>query len=682
MLLAFINRIPFLSVAFCLLTCFSLFPQKKITDSLLIQLKSLSNDSNKVKVLCQLAWEEAKVGSEKCKSYSAEAILLAKKINYLPGIGFANNALGVYNNNNGDNKKAIYHYRKAHEIWVELKNYTYMAKSYSNIGNAFADIPINDSAFVYYTKSIELCHKHNLMGPLSSVYINIASLKITQNKYDDGIIYLLKCLEIKQKLNDKMGIANVYNNISVVYKEQDKYDQALLYAKEAYKVYSELNSLEDIGYSEMSIGMINYKLKNLKEAEKYFLMALNHFKKSNYKIGISTGYNNIGLIYLDKKDYAKAIYNFENGLLYSSSPIIYDSYLQAVSNLLICSNQQGDFKKAKQYVDSANKHLNYSIQKNIIKELYLGIADFYYGINDQKNAFLYLKKYNLIKDSLITEENLALTAEIETRFETKKKELENQKLKLENIIKSKENQNITGQRNFILISSVLALVIILILIIFYKRIKEAKTKIIFQQEINTAAFMAEKNERERIAKELHDDIGQKLSVVKMQLSLNNPDTKKASDIIDSTIDELRSISHDLMPENLSKGIVIALENLVEELNYNNPNLKVHLKIDDLIRRKSFNQQQTLVVYRIIQEFVNNSTKYAHANNVYIDMFGKQNKLNLALSDDGIGFNINEAIDKKGIGLKNIESRVKQLNGKIKMNSKANEGTQFNFEFSI
>lgn len=676
------NRICLSLLVLCLTVSLSTHSQSKVIDSLLIELKSTPNDSNKVKLLCQLAWEEAGKGSEKCKDFANEAIILAKKTNYLKGIGFANNALGVFFNTIGDNRNSVIHYRKAHEIWVKLKDFTRIAKSYSNIANAFADIPVHDSAFIYYTKSIELCLKYRLLAPLSSAYINIASLEITQNKYDDGITYLLKCLAIKEKLNDTIGMANVYNNISVIYKEQKKYENALKYANEAYKLYTQLNAYEDIGFSEMSIGMINYKLKKLDEAEKYFLMALNHFEKTGYKLGISTGYNNLGLIYEEKKNYKKATYYFEKGLTKSLNPILIDSYLQAITNLLSCNNSIGRFNKSKQYVDSAKKHLNYGVQKNIIKNLYLGIADYYFGVSDYKNAFVFLKKHDAIKDSLITEENHELTSEIETRFETKKKELENQKLKLENIIKSNENENITKQRNSVFAFAILIIATILISVLFYRRIREDRLKIISQQEINAAAFMAEKTERERIAKELHDDIGQKLSVVKMQLSLNNPDALKASTIIDSAIKDVRSISHNLMPENLSKGLIPALENLAEELNYNNPNLKVHLKIDAYTMGKAFNQQQAMIVYRIIQEFVNNSIKYAHANNVYIDMFANQNKLNLALADDGIGFNINDALNKNGIGLKNMESRAKQLNGKLKMNSKTNQGTQFNFEFSI
>lgn len=682
MLSNFTNKLFFFFSILTFICNISIYSQNAVIDSLLIELKSARNDSNKVKLLCQLAWEESNNSSEKCKKHASEAISLSNQINYKQGIGFANNALGVFYNTIGDNQNSIIHYRKANDIWFLLKDSLRIAKSLSNIGNAFADIPIYDSALIYYNKSIDLCLRGKLMKPLSSAYLNIASLEISQNKYDNGIKYLLKCLEIKQKLNDKTGMANVYNNISVIYKEQKNYIKALEYAHQAFTIYTNLNAIEDIGFSEMSIGMINYKLKKHKEAEKYFRLALNHFENSGYKVGIATGYNNLGLIYEERKDYAKAIAYFEKGMKYSSNPIIHDTYLQAATNLISCNNSIGNSKKSKQYIDSANKHLNYGIQKNIIKSLYLGTAHYYFAVNDFKNAFLSLKKHDAIKDSLITEENNALTSEIEARFETKKKELENKELKLENIIKTKENENIVKQRNYIFAFASLILCIIIISLIFYKRIREAKIKIISQQEINTAAFLAEKTERERIAKELHDDLGQKLSVIKMQLSLNQPDVKKASSILDSAIHDVRSISHNLMPENLSKGLVVALENFAEELNYNNQNLKVHLKIDDFVKGKKFSQQQILIVYRIIQEFVNNSLKYANANNVYIDMFNSQNKLHLSLSDDGVGFNIEDALNKKGIGLKNIESRVKQLNGKLKMNSKSDQGTQFNFEFTI
>ncbi|MFO0434537.1 MAG: sensor histidine kinase, partial [Sphingobacteriaceae bacterium] len=143
-----------------------------------------------------------------------------------------------------------------------------------------------------------------------------------------------------------------------------------------------------------------------------------------------------------------------------------------------------------------------------------------------------------------------------------------------------------------------------------------------------------------------------------------------------TIQDIRSVSHNLLPIDLKKGLTIALEELVDQINFTSVLTKIEMTITSEFKALALSQQTTLYIYRIVQEIINNSLKYAQAKNIHINMDYKKNQILLLLSDDGIGFNINDTIKSEGIGLKNIKNRVEQLKGTIEIGSSQNKGTIF------
>lgn len=221
-----------------------------------------------------------------------------------------------------------------------------------------------------------------------------------------------------------------------------------------------------------------------------------------------------------------------------------------------------------------------------------------------------------------------------------------------------------------------------IAIYLINKIKKSKAALLQQKNISIASFKAEQIERERIAKELHDGIAQKLSVMTMQLSLKEPNIKLATEITKATIQDVRNISHNLMPANIKLGLIKSLEILVEELNTSVTNQLINLSVDKRANHIQLSEQNTLNIYRIIQEFIQNSLKYANANLIEVKLVLENNYLVLTLSDNGIGFNIDDALNKNGIGLSNIKNRVEQLGGKIIMKSSKESGTHFKISIEI
>jgi signal transduction histidine kinase len=186
-------------------------------------------------------------------------------------------------------------------------------------------------------------------------------------------------------------------------------------------------------------------------------------------------------------------------------------------------------------------------------------------------------------------------------------------------------------------------------------------------------------ERRRIAKDLHDEVGALLSASKMSLNLflkaestNLNSVERIENIrnlLDESIGVVRNISRDLVPRTLENfGLIGALEEFIHKM-HTATGIKVELEHLNIEEGQRFDQKIELAVFRIIQELTNNSIKHSEADNIIIQLVNVENHLKIIYKDNGIGFNLNDKINDKnsGLGLKNLQSRVEVLGGKIEFN---------------
>ncbi len=193
-----------------------------------------------------------------------------------------------------------------------------------------------------------------------------------------------------------------------------------------------------------------------------------------------------------------------------------------------------------------------------------------------------------------------------------------------------------------------------------------------EQKKMEAVIESQEKERKRIAEELHDSVGQMLALVKLNLSgIESTDQliQKTSQLLDESIDEIRTISHNLMPPDLkSKSLTEIAENLLKRNG-----LKYYFQTYGLADNLSEAIKFTL--YRIIQEIIHNIIKHASANQINMSITQTDDGINLMVEDDGVGFNT--SLVNSGLGLKNIHSRVKLINGYFDVDSSLNRGTIYN-----
>ncbi|WP_231567354.1 sensor histidine kinase [Lacinutrix sp. Hel_I_90] len=219
--------------------------------------------------------------------------------------------------------------------------------------------------------------------------------------------------------------------------------------------------------------------------------------------------------------------------------------------------------------------------------------------------------------------------------------------------------------------------------IIEKEQEKASLKITHQQKILQTAIAIQERERKRIAQDLHDAISSKLNIISLctnvlliDKTINDKQKTALEQILNittGTLESARKIAHDLLPPILNEfGLKAALQELFEDCSK-------HTKIaieDDIEALTRLSKNNQLHVFRIVQELINNSVRHGKANELVVYMEQNETGFVLRYQDNGKGFDVDKINGNSGIGLQNIKSRIKILNGTLKIESTPNKGSQF------
>jgi signal transduction histidine kinase len=277
------------------------------------------------------------------------------------------------------------------------------------------------------------------------------------------------------------------------------------------------------------------------------------------------------------------------------------------------------------------------------------------------------------------------------KYEQERNEAQILELEKANLQKDLSLKKRTIQRNAYLFSGI-GLTLVALFLALYLRQRARKDKIIAEQQIRQleeekkllAAKMiveGQEEERKRIARELHDGLGVLLSATKMQFTSirdtspeNKPLIERATQLLEQASGDVRKISHNMMPGLLMKlGLYEAIEDLVDNLN-DSGKLKAVCEIPEDLARLPENQE--IMIYRIVQELVNNTLKHAAASEIRLEISPAPGSVEIRYSDDGKGFDAALMQDVTAMGLKSIESRVDFLNGRMELHTAPGQGVKY------
>lgn len=525
---------------------------------------------------------------------------------------------------------------------------------------------------------------------LIKAWYNYSYIQIEEKGYDFMVKILTEhCIPLSEKSKNHELLAYNYTQLGLTFMSVGQFDKAEQYhfkALEQLKNISEKNSAYLIIYLNL---VSNYCYKpDSKSAKIYLDKAQNiiqNFPDSRY---YPNYYYQEGMYFTTREDYSGALFSLRRGVDMAKDKkqhkLLHMMYFRMYNVYLM----QKDYKMAKLQLEHilAEKVLSReAVNKRIT---YTQLAAVNEILGEYKEAYDWMKKSSALGDSLQQQKLLEKMNELEFLYQTAEKQQTIDNLEQEKV----ENELIAKNKNLrtIILSIALLLSLIIAFLIFntYKKQQKLNKQISIshQQELlhlenerkyeaTQAVLQGEEQERQRIAQDLHDSMGGMLANIKMSItSVDSYNKMSIVEKIDKSISEMRRISRNLMPETLKNlGLETALRELCESMTQKH--FSIQFEAFNLSEKIAFEIQ--LALYRIAQESISNVIKYAQANNVIVQISQNENILNLTIEDDGVGFEKSEIV--YGLGLKNIENRVRLINGTLDIISHKGEGTTINVE---
>ena len=571
---------------------------------------------------------------------------------------------------------------------LEKKDTLNLARYYRYKGWFFSLTNNVDSAYYYYFKAEKFYRKTEDLLGLGIVVANRGNLQFDINDYSNAQLTFTKSINILKHTNSFKYLIKSEVSLADTYAEMGE-------PKKAIKLYkSILNDIEKAkfkGIPKIKAGLLNNlantygQIKLFNKERFYYEFAL---KDKNLIFESPFTYSLLIINLADNKIKQNNFYNVKNSLLniLNKENEINDKSISFKSRLVLSRYYQkiNRINESKKYAEEALKIAKLS---KVPYDILNGLVQLGYSDKDkaQKCLFEYDKKI----DSLINEER-------KTRNQFYKIQLDVDQITEEKDTAVKQKWVIATMMSGLL------LIAILLFVIFRQQSKQKEAKLLQDQQkaneetyqllLNQQAVQEEAKtvEKKRIALELHDNILNKLAGIRFNLysisHKNDPETiQKALGHVDrmkDVEDEIRAITHDFSNEMFAEGhsFRILLEKIIEEQNKLYPETKYRLELEEGINWDTISSKIKMNLYRIIQEGLYNIHKHAKASKAVVAIIQDENKICMAISDNGVGFD--KVKIKEGIGIKNIKLRVSQLSGKISINSCDKNGTAINLAVPI
>ncbi|HEY4787186.1 MAG TPA: sensor histidine kinase [Bacteroidales bacterium] len=564
-----------------------------------------------------------------------------------------------------------------------------------------------DSCLIFANRALELSRKASLPQYLSRANQQLGRYFTSKEDFGKATQYFLEALKIEEQRKDIKRIADLNDELGIIYSYLENFKKALSYYTSALETFRKLNDSISIARTTSHLGNLHssreycetrtrlQKTIDYNTAIRYFETAQRLYEKLRNQSGIANCDQNLAAVYnkYDKPD--KAFPYIQKAISYYRETNDWDGLAGSLYSLGRTYHRLKQYDKS---IESYQESMDIAKKRNLtggIQFLYEAMAQTYDDAHDYKNARDYYVKYMTLRDSIYNAEKSKQLFELETKYQSQKKE--NEILRL-NLVKKKKDLFIYVLALLIIILSITSSYIIhrvrvgRIIAEQANKINKQKLKELEKNHQLLATQMVlqgEETERSRLARDLHDGLGGLLSGIKLTLanmkgnvivsSENMELYNKALGLLDSSIIELRRVAHNMMPEALVKfGLKDALDDFCNGLN----NHQINIKFQYFGTDTRYDSKIEISLYRIAQELINNAMKHAQASELIIQLIFDKKRLHLTVQDNGRGFNINVLKMSKGAGIANIKSRVESLNGRFELTSEPGKGTDVNVEFEF
>lgn len=558
--------------------------------------------------------------------------------------------------------KAI-EYGKKHRV-------AYMDNLYFQLGHYF-DIRNQYDSAQYYTKiAYKLANKDDPNSAYPTILNSLGANHFRLGEYDEAASYMLLAVEVLEEQDKPLHLVYAYNNLATVLGINENYDEAIKFYKKGYSVLEEIKDTTIIANLASNTAIYIKKTNNFPEARKWALKAIELGEKYNRPDACSYGNYIMGTTEEDLDQSILYIEKAVNKSRESQNKSVLADALDIYGYKLSIKGKHTEAKKSISEAIELHVESNYSTG---LLTAYANAGKIFYNAGNYKTSAEYFQKYESLYEEKLSDDNKKRVNELNTKYKTEKKErqIAEQELKI-----LKQQSNLF----YAILGGAFLLSVLSGIFIYNRKSHRLKLKQLRQQKeiaILNSFILGEERERNRISRDLHDSVAAQLGAAKMGLQSipflseekRNDQLEKTAKLIGNIHGDVRRIAHNLLPVTLEKeGLVQALHEFAEGINQLEI-LEVRIN-NQLSSDFSLPKRNELVLYRIIQELVNNVIQHAGATQATIDLSNAPKQLTIKVSDNGVGFNSNT----ENQGLYSIRERSNTIGGTFSIKSEEKQGS--------
>jgi|GEM_PF-1474145 len=547
----------------------------------------------------------------------------------------------------------------------------------------------SDAAMEIYAEAIRQAEGIDYQVGLAKLYNNVALIHTERGEFPEALEGFTKATRCEELTGNREGIAQGLNNIGVVFYYQGEYDKSLDYFLQSVEVHEAMGNRLSAKQGYNNIGAINEALGRHDEALKYYQSCLSIALELDDRAEVGQAYNNIAGAYSSLEDWKRAEEYFVKAIDLNSE--MGDEYSLALNylNLADLFAKSGQESRAPDLFLKASELVRKKGFKNLAFDLYDKMAIYYLGLEDYEKAYEYRQLYGVYKDSVYDEAKAKVIAETEALYETEKKDREAAEAKAELV-----TEKLKVQRQQLWFAVIIAVAILLISFSVF-RIRQQSIR---RKQIEAEAALKEEraqaegrrkleDERNRISRDLHDHIGAQLTIISSQIDQMAFKETKAdvrerfeaiSDHTRDTMAQLRETIWAMNNDEISLQMLQAkLQDFLHRSQQDGRELRI---LNNCQSSFKLGPIQTINLFRICQEAVQNALKYADFSVLEISFTCTEDRLRVRIQDDGKGI---EDLDlNRGYGLSNMRARMKQIDGEFQMSSEPQKGTEINLSLQL
>ena len=548
-----------------------------------------------------------------------------------------------------------------------LTNYVTRARFYMYGADSYYQTRDIDASLKQLEIAKKLALKTTLKSLLGDINFRVGIAYSESGDFVKASKIMQESIALYTQVQDTTNILRVKNSLSILYSQNAFYDEAEQERNEALALAIRRNEPSVITPLYFNAAADYRLLGDNKNWISYMKLCLKANENSPYQHQFEPVILCNLIIALAANDslsqaeeYFKAV---EKNLEVYATGNNYDTYIETLKQMKFA---KGDYQSALKY---AQQHLNLELEQDGFVEIMNAhnfMAKVYDVLGDSQNSLRHKIRYYTIKDSVSTIQKVKSLAFYQTLYETEKRDL---------IIKTQESDiSLLAEKNkvknqWIFFVSISLITLFGVILLFRSRSHLKKQKKL-QEKFSQDLIHAQEDERTRISKELHDSVGQQLTLIKKKAQQENQN--EFSILTNTALEEVRNISRALYPFSLKQlGLSESIEQLLNELD-EEVDMFFSVDIEDI--NGDLNEEKTLNFYRFVQESVNNAIKHAKAKTLTVSVSKSRGMIKALIKDNGCGFENAEALQSNSLGLKTMAERIRILQGSLSIQSRKGEGT--------